>query len=93
MGYLAIMVGFNGLMRGSEFVYKKPGKVENSHGKVVGGVVPFTGGHVTFRSNTKRNGVEGLSCYRSEIAQVWEQQWPAAPPPPQCGPFLEQCQE
>ena len=70
MGYLAIMVGFNGLMRGSEFVYKKPGKVENSHGKVVGGVVPFTGGHVTFRSNTKRNGVEGLSSYTSEEVRV-----------------------
>ena len=66
MAYLAIVVGFNGLMRGSEIVYKKSGKAENSQGSVVGGVVPFTGGHVTFRSDRKRGGVKGLSNYSSE---------------------------
>jgi hypothetical protein len=35
MAYLATFVGFNGLMRVSEFVYKKPRKVKNSRGEVV----------------------------------------------------------
>ena len=47
-------------------MYKKSGKAEN----VVGGVVPFTGGHVTFRSDRKRGGVKGLSYYSSEEVRV-----------------------
>jgi hypothetical protein len=64
MTYLGIVVGFNGLMRESELLYKRPSKAKNSKGNVVGGVAPFTGGHVAFRSDRRGDGV--LSSYSSE---------------------------
>ena len=62
VGYLARMVGFNGLMREVSLCARRR--------EVVGRVVPFTGEHKTTCSDKVRYGDEGLSSYSNEEVRV-----------------------